>query len=423
VLRDLLTRPEYATEFVISGLSGTSGGALCAALAWSQLLRPTGTPVPPTEASAIEQERKRAAKAAEALDDFWEDLACDGADDLQHDGGRAWWQHSPFDYLDAIGNAFMVGSMRWMPAFETNCKVVSKITKDRMHELLRRHVKIDNFERVHHSDLVLRIGATNIVDGYTDVLQGESCKGIEDIYEMLLASASIPPLFEPTKIKDRYYWDGLFSHNPPIDCFTNLNHDPYKPTPIDEIWVIQINPDACDKPPVTMAEIVDRRNELLGNLTLSAELYHIDAMNALLTDRTTVPQTLKDELQKIHKEIKLRVVGLQKKLDFASKYERSHAHIRELMELGKAAASGFLTDGSIWKCDHEGVQNSAVHPSRIGHRDTLVKKQPDLAFCPNWTCPASGICNTMPLLQMVAENTFDVVQRSLDYSGSAVATH
>ena len=56
------------------------------------------------------------------------------------------------------------------------------------------------------------------------------------------------------------YWDGLFSHNPPVRELPDA-----KP---NEIWVIQTNPERSVSEPKSMAEITDRRNELSGNLSL-----------------------------------------------------------------------------------------------------------------------------------------------------------
>ena len=84
----------------------------------------------------------------------------------------------------------------------------------------------------------------------------------------LIASAAVPPLFRAVHADDGHlYWDGLFATNPPVREFTDLDERP------DEIWVVQINPQRRDREPRSMREIVDRRNELAGNLSLGQELY------------------------------------------------------------------------------------------------------------------------------------------------------
>ena len=61
----------------------------------------------------------------------------------------------------------------------------------------------------------------------------------------------------------------MFSPNPPVRELTNL---PEKP---EEVWVVQINPSAGGSNPEAMPEIIDRRNELSGNLSFGQELYVI----------------------------------------------------------------------------------------------------------------------------------------------------
>ena len=87
----------------------------------------------------------------------------------------------------------------------------------------------------------------------------------------ILASAAVPPLFRAVHEDRSYYWDGLFSQNPPVRELPDA--DP------EEIWVIRINPLARAREPTAIADIADRRNELSGNLSLEQELYFISKVN------------------------------------------------------------------------------------------------------------------------------------------------
>ena len=87
----------------------------------------------------------------------------------------------------------------------------------------------------------------------------------------ILASAAVPPLFRAVHEDGSYYWDGLFSQNPPVRELPDA--DP------EEIWVIRINPLARAREPTAIADIADRRNELSGNLSLEQELYFISKVN------------------------------------------------------------------------------------------------------------------------------------------------
>ena len=56
--------------------------------------------------------------------------------------------------------------------------------------------------------------------GAADVLTGElkkfNSRAGEIQVEAILASAAIPTLFPAVEIGEHYYWDGLFSDNPPV---------------------------------------------------------------------------------------------------------------------------------------------------------------------------------------------------------------
>src|SRR5262249_57020576 len=96
--------------------------------------------------------------------------------------------------------------------------------------------------------------------------------------DQIVASAAVPPLYRAVRTKEGLFWDGLFSTNPPVREFTDL-----APTP-DEIWVVQINPQRREEEPRSVRDIVDRRNELSGNLSLGQELYFIERINKPRTE-------------------------------------------------------------------------------------------------------------------------------------------
>jgi len=48
----------------------------------------------------------------------------------------------------------------------------------------------------------------------------------------------------------------------------------------DEIWVIQVTPWSRGGEPKKVAEIMDRRNELSGNVAMSQDLYIIEDQRA-----------------------------------------------------------------------------------------------------------------------------------------------
>ena len=109
-----------------------------------------------------------------------------------------------------------------------------------------------------------------MLTGHFEVFTGDELR-----VECLLASAAIPELFRAVTVPGRgVYWDGLYSQNPPIHDLTDYN--------INELWLIQINPSTCARVPTETHEILDRRNELAGNLSMEQELTLIEIINRLI---------------------------------------------------------------------------------------------------------------------------------------------
>jgi NTE family protein len=293
VLRTLLER-EYRDRFQLLALSGTSGGAMCAALAWSGLIG--GGPD----------------DAVERLRAFWHDLEV-------------------HDLLDAVTNFWGVWFARLPVTAEISPYLYEPSAEPRLRELLRRHVRLDAFppDRDRRARPKLLIGATDILRGVGVAFEGETLT-----YDDLIASAAIPPLFRAVHAHGTLFWDGLFARNPPIREFTDL------PEPPDEIWVIQINPQTRIYEPRTMPEIVDRRNELAGNISCGQELYFIQKMNELLQAHPP--------LGKRYKSIRIRIVELDFDLDYPSKLDRDVTLIERLLRRGEERAPMFFERGSEW---------------------------------------------------------------------------
>ena len=134
--------------------------------------------------------------------------------------------------------------------------------EEQFRDILNQHFDFEELRKLaHRPDApALLIGAVEVLTGHFEVFTGEELR-----VECLLASAAIPELFRAVTVPGRgVYWDGLFSQNPPIHDLTEHN--------INELWVIQINPSTCARVPTETHEILDRRNELAGNLSMEQEL-------------------------------------------------------------------------------------------------------------------------------------------------------
>ncbi|MGH3101362.1 MAG: patatin-like phospholipase family protein, partial [Thermoleophilia bacterium] len=299
VLKRLLA-PEALDEAGVEvvGLSGTSGGAVCALLAWSALL--DGDP----EA------------AGKLLEDFWAD-------------------NSATTPAEQLVNAWVVWAARLenlvvLPAVSPYDTWTSVTGLEEFRRMLER--------RVDFGRLAAGAGdaAPMLLVGAVDVLSGEfkAFNSHRDAItaDMILASAAIPNLFRSVRVDGGTYWDGLFSQNPPVRELVD--------TRPDELWVIQINPRRWDGEPQTMVEIADRRNELSGNLSLHQELGFIEKIDQLLAEGR-----LADDGR--YKQIVVRVIELarprlSRSLGTASKLNRDPAFIADLIAHGEARAAEFL---------------------------------------------------------------------------------
>jgi NTE family protein len=139
----------------------------------------------------------------------------------------------------------------------------------------------------------------------------------------VLASAAVPLLFRAVVEQGHYYWDGLFSQNPPLRELPDAGPE--------EIWLIRINPRARATEPKSVGDIADRRNELAGNLSLEQELYFIRKVNEWV-----------DRLGDPYRRIEIRELALDLDLDLASKLDRRPAFLRRLFDAGREQAEAFL---------------------------------------------------------------------------------
>jgi NTE family protein len=299
VLKRLL-RTEELKHYEVVGLSGTSGGAVCALLAWHNLLRGD------------------AAGAAEALDAFWRDNSATAPHE-QIINSWVLWASSLQNFI----------TMPVVSPYYDNYFSVSAL--EEFKRMLERQV---DFAKVglqsEDSYPVLLVGAVDVLSGEFRTFNSRRDRISS---ETILASAAIPTLFRSVRPGDGgTYWDGLFSQNPPVRELTDEGPD--------EIWVVQINPKELQTEPRTVLEIVDRRNELSGNLSLYQELRSIEKIDQLLEEGLLSPGGK-------YKQIVVRVIELtrsrfSRSLGTASKLNRDPHFIEELMFHGEARAEEFL---------------------------------------------------------------------------------
>ena len=274
----------------IVALSGNSGGAVCALLAWYGLL--TGG----------------AAEAGRLLQRFWE---ANAATTLSEKAANAW----------LVGLARLEG---WVSLPTVSPYAYPDIAGPAFTDLLTRHVDVDRLARLQESppedQPLLLVGAADVLTGD---FKAFSSRRQEITVNAVLASAAVPLLFRAVEEQGRYYWDGLFSQNPPVRELPDAGPE--------EIWVIRINPRGRATEPRSVGEIADRRNELAGNLSLEQELSVIRKVNEW-ADRLGPP----------YRRIEVREITLDLDLDLPSKLDRRPAFLRRLFDAGRERADTFL---------------------------------------------------------------------------------
>jgi NTE family protein len=134
------------------------------------------------------------------------------------------------------------------------------------------------------------------------------------------ASGTLPAFRKAEKIDSFFFWDGLYSNNPPLrEFFTEHTQHP------DEIWIVRINPQEWPDPPDNNADFQDRQNELMGNLSLHKELDFVLAHHRKLIVRT----------------IKMRQHTADN-LMYSSKFNRSRGFMDRMRQEGRHVAQAWL---------------------------------------------------------------------------------
>jgi NTE family protein len=316
VLEELLAHDDRD----IRALSGTSGGAVCAFLAWSGLL--------------IGGRKGRSVGVAR-LERYWDKLQTHGVMETLQDA-------IVINTLRGIGSLGLVLEFSpYLNVFEAS-RDFRKLIED-----------VVRFDEISISPIAPRllISAADVRTGEFRIFRSHAIDGepADDITsDVILASAAVPTLFRAVHLGGHVYWDGLFAQNPPVrdlpDAARGEGEDEGEcRLPPNELWVIMINPLWQEREPKRMDDIRDRRNELAANISFQQEIYFIGKMNELAGR-----DLLADKAKKKYHPIKVRAITMSDEvaasLDYESKLSRDPSQLRLLMEHGKDRARSFLTD-------------------------------------------------------------------------------
>ncbi len=276
-------------EVTIAALSGTSAGAINAAILASALAR------------------GRPAEARRGLRSFWHAIATPGIADL---GFEAWgpierhWRETVATWLVANGG---------LTPYDTHAP-----GENPLRGAVERHVDIDALKSPGAPPL--HVTVTHVTTGLPRVFGNA-----EMSVDVLLASACLPQLFQAVEIDGEPYWDGGYHGNPALGPLVRGG------APRDLV-VVQLTPQAAPGVPRDAASIRKRVGEIVFHSSLVAELRSIAAMREVAAAGADV------------RDLRLHRIGPPPAALHAagSALERSREWIERLHGEGKRSARRFL---------------------------------------------------------------------------------
>jgi NTE family protein len=365
---DRQSKQKDEERFELAGLSGTSAGALCALMTWYGLAPKNGKPGSPQE-------------AIETLNDFWWDfLAKTCAENvLNFLTYRTFWAEQLEIPVLGLSSGQLFGKLNPYGAifkWADDCLPMLGVRKRYFDliKLLADSCPALKHNRIEWKDVNTRllIGASEVINGFESVFDSDVNKGTKPrkvtywrqrlplSIDGVAASGTLPIFREAQHIEgDGYYWDGLYSQNPPVrEFFARTHAEPgFGADEIpDEVWIVRINPQQWPYVPDTNADIQDRENELMGNLSLHKELDFILKVNEWSND---YPDFGRD-----HKQVTVRTIKMKEKtaddLQYASKFDRSREFSERLRDEGYEVGRKWLDD---WRKGKAGE-----YPQDAGYR-------------------------------------------------------
>jgi NTE family protein len=281
----------------IAGISGTSAGAMNAALladGWME---------------------GQADGARAALEKFWQRVSRAAA--------FSPLQRSPVDRL--LGRWTLDTSPAYV-FMDLISRVLSPYALNPLdfNPLRRILAESINCKRIADSPIKLFITATSVRTG-----RGRIFRNAEVTADVLLASACLPTMFRAVEIDGEGYWDGGFTGNPTITPLV-------RETDAHDSILVQINPLERSDMPRSAADILNRLNEISFNSPLMKEL----RMIALL--RQVADPGTGEGARWAHMRTHRIMTDMLAQFGASSKLNAEWEFIAMLRTEGRRAASEFL---------------------------------------------------------------------------------
>ena len=291
-------------RIVVEGISGTSAGAMNAAVLASGLARDGNE------------------GGREALNNYWRGVS--------KDGRTSPLQRTLLDRL--LGN----WSLNMNPAYVT-MDVMSRffspydlnpLNINPLMDLIEEHVDFDAVQSCSHVHVF--VSATNVHTGKARVFSKK-----ELTPAAIMASACLPFMFQAVEIDGVPYWDGGYMGNPAMFPF-------YDAVKTDDILLVQINPIIRRETPKTARDINNRMNEITFNASLLAQLRAAEFVGRLLNQGKL---SEKGDGVDGYRNLRMhRIDGAEKlvALDASTKMNAEWEFLQFLRDIGREAAETFL---------------------------------------------------------------------------------
>ena len=242
---------------------------------------------------------------------FWLAIARPGVADL----GREVWGPVERQWRETIG-AWLVPSGTMSPY------TANPLGLNPLRDAIAAHVDIDAIRSP--SAPALYVTVTNVRSGLPRVITNQTMT-----IDALLASASLPQLFQAVEIDGEPYWDGGYSGNPTLRPMVESGR-------ARDLIVVQLAPDAVPDVPTDAASIQRRVAEIVFHSSLVAEMQSIRALRALAAGESARSNLL---------DLRLHRIGPPSAalFEIGSALERSRAWIEQLHAEGRRSAKRFLS--------------------------------------------------------------------------------
>ncbi|MBS0295500.1 MAG: patatin-like phospholipase family protein [Proteobacteria bacterium] len=298
VLDRLLEEPELKIE----AISAASAGAMNAVVT----------------AAGLAEDGPRGAKAK--LDQFWRAVNQAGGRNVFGDSAiwtaafnPRWLQANPF-------YRYFEGMMASASPYEFN-----PFNLNPLGEVLAETV---DFAAVRSAPVKLFISATDVIEGKARIFSSHELSA-----QVVLASSTLPLLFQAVEIHGRPYWDGGYVANPPLWPLFGLD------TPGD-VLIVMLNPMRRAELPKTAGEITDRLNEISFNAALAGELKSV-AMIQQLAEEGLLTEAGVARFQRLMIHA-IEADGHLDDLSLESKFDTEWGFLTDLKARGRKAAEQWL---------------------------------------------------------------------------------